>query len=534
MRKPLSSVDLAWLRMEDPTNLMMINGVLVFGAPLEFERLRATIVEGLLCFDRFRQRVARPAVGLPYWEDDPDFDLDHHLQRASLPSPGDRQALQDLSSLLASRQLDFSRPLWQFHLVEEYRGGSALICRLHHCIGDGLALVHVLLSLTSSEPDAPWPAPQPTMPGMRSAKPRGRLLGPARRAVRAGCKVTSSLVQEGRQVLGDPSRLAQATRLGAGGVKALGRVLLLWPDPRTTFKGELDVPKRAVWSGPVPLEKVKAIGQGLGGTVNDILLTAMSGALRRYLVDRGDPADGVSFRAVVPVNLRKPGTEHELGNKFGLVFLSLPVGMAEPEQRLRALKQRMDALKGSLEAPVTFGILTAMGSTPEIVQDLAVTIFALKGTAVMTNVIGPREQIYLAGSPIESLMFWVPQSGHLGLGVSILSYNGQVRLGIITDEGLVPDPEKIVEAFHAEFDSLLLLSQAPERTTGVQAMMDKLDETLVELDSLLPKEAGVEDRPDGTGPAEEPAETCQALTQAGKPCKNRPMAGSLYCRVHQK
>ena len=153
--KALSNVDNAWWRMEHPSNLMMISGVLVFSEPLEYERLRSTLAHGLLRFDRFRQRVAQPkcAWRAPRWEDDPNLDLDYHLKQIALPAPGDQAALQELASQLASTQLDLERPLWQFHLVEGYGEGSALICRLHHCIGDGIALVHVLLSLTTTEPD---------------------------------------------------------------------------------------------------------------------------------------------------------------------------------------------------------------------------------------------------------------------------------------------------------------------------------------------------------------------------------------------
>jgi WS/DGAT/MGAT family acyltransferase len=268
------------------------------------------------------------------------------------------------------------------------------------------------------------------------------------------------------------------------------------------------------------------VGKKLDGTVNDVLLTAMSGGLRRYLEKRGEPVDGLNFRAVVPVNLRKPGTEHELGNKFGLFFLSLPIGIADPQECLAELKRRMDALKDSLEAPVAFGILTTIGEAPEAIQDLVVNIFGLKGTAVMTNVKGPPMPLYLAGAPLESLMFWVPQSGRLGMGVSILSYNGQVWMGVITDERLVPDPETIIDGFHAEFDNLLEIAQAPKEAPSLKDVTAKLDETLATLDEVLDKEA--------PAAPEETAAHCQALTKAGKPCKNRPLSGSSYCHVHQK
>jgi diacylglycerol O-acyltransferase len=530
-RKSLSNVDTAWLRMEDPTNLMMISGVIVLGAPLDFERLKVTLECGLLHFDRFRQRVAQPRLpgGNFYWEEDPDFDLDYHLQRATLPPPGDQTALQDVASLLASTQLDLSRPLWQFHLVENYGDGCALICRLHHCIGDGIALVEVLLSLTDTDPDAPWPIPEPVERRKQKSRPLKALCRPVRSVLRTTSQVTRTVARQGLETLTHPSRVVDLARLGAGGTTAFGKLVLRWPDPKTVYKGELGIPKRAAWSAAIPLEDVKAVGQGLGGTVNDVLLTAMTGSLRRYLQERGEQVDGLSFRAIVPVNLRPPGTGLELGNKFGLVFLSLPVGIADPAGRLHEIKRRMDGLKGSLEAPVAFGILNTIGMSPSRIQDIVVDIFGTKGTAVMTNVIGPKERIYLAGAPLEALMFWVPQSGRLGMGVSILSYAGQVWMGVITDEGLVPDPERIIAGFHTEFDELLAVAQRTEEVSNLEQMSGMLDDAIAKLDAMLEEDA----RAAGTALEETPTR-CQALTKAGNPCKNRPLPGSDFCRVHQE
>jgi len=524
-RKSLSSVDTAWLRMEEPNNLMMITGVLVFGTPIEYDRLKATLEARLLPFRRFRQRVVQPLLGSPYWEDDPDFDLGYHLQLATLPPPGDQAALQDTSSLLASRQLDPSRPLWQLHLIQEYKEGCAVICRLHHSIGDGLALVHVLLSLTDTEPDMSWPVVQPQARRRQRSGPTQKFLRPAQAAYRNTRAATGVLLEQAKQLRADRAHALDLAQVGIRGTVALGRLLLLPPDRRTIYKGALGIPKRAAWSRPIPLPEIKLIGGELGGTVNDVLLTAMSGALRRYLLARGEKAEGLNFRAIVPVDLRKPGTEEELGNKFGLVFLSLPVGVVDPGQRLGELRRRMDSLKDSLEAPVAFGILNTIGVMPQSLQDIVVNIFGLKGTAVMTNVIGPREQLYLAGAPLDSLMFWVPQSGHLGLGVSILSYNGQVWMGTITDAGLVPDPEAIIDAFQTEFHELLEeargASDAPSRRQPVQTARD---DALV----LGTEDSGAADTPDKT-----PAQ-CQALTKAGRQCKNRAQAGSVFCYVHQQ
>lgn len=527
--RPLSNVDTAWLRMEEPDNLMMITGVLVFGGPIGFDRLKDTLQRRLLCFERFRQRVVQPLLplGTPRWENDPDFDLGYHLQRATLPPPGDQAALQDVASLLASRQLDLSRPLWQFHLIERYGEGCALVCRLHHSIGDGTALVHVLLSMTDAEPDAAQPEPLSRESRRHPRSVNWRPLRRSRAAVRTARQQTTSMVREGWNLMVHPSRGLGLAKTGARGSAALARLVLRWPDPKTIFKGELGIPKRAAWTAPFSLSDVKTVGRVMGGTVNDVLLTAVTGALRRYMLDRGETVDGVSFRAVVPVDLRPPGVVPDLGNRFGLVFLSLPVGIGDPAPRLRELKRRMDGIKDSLEAPVAFGILNAIGMAPEQIQDIVVNIFGTKGTAVMTNVIGPRERIYLAGAPLESLMFWVPQSGRLGVGVSILSYAGNVWMGVITDQGLVPDPETIIANVHDEFHALLALATEGAPRPGLQTVSEALDGALETLDELLAQGRA------GSGNAGPVPSRCQAHTRTGRRCKNRPLSGSDFCRTHQ-
>jgi hypothetical protein len=177
---------------------------------------------------------------------------------------------------------------------------------------------------------------------------------------------------------------------------------------------------------------------------------------------------------------------------------------------------------------VAFGILTGIGMSPETIQDIVVNIFGMKGTAVMTNVVGPRMPLYLAGAPLESLMFWVPQSGHLGLGVSILSYAGRVWMGVITDQGLVPDPDAIIAAFHTEFDELAKVAYRAQEAPSLQEAVAKLDRAVETVNGLLEEQANVPSDTSSDAP-----EHCQALTKAGKPCKNRPLPGSSFCGVHQ-
>lgn len=458
-RKPLSNVDAAWLRMDDPTNLMMITGFFEFAGPVDFERLRATIEIRLVQrWARFRQRVRESRLPMrgPYWEDDPHFDLDNHIFRVGLPSPGDEATLKEMISKLASRPLDKSKPLWEFHLIENLQGGgSFLVARLHHAIADGIALMSVLMTLCDVDADAPWPEPEPEEAHQRRGRQVRSLFPPAAAFFAAG----RAVADEGKLMLLKPGHAMKRAEQAAAFMARLGRLTLLPPDTRTIFKGELGRKKVVAWTQDMPLEDVKRVKNTFKVTVNDVLVAAVAGGLRRYLIHRGERVyKSLSIRAMVPVNLRPLDQAAKLGNHFGLVVLALPVGMANPLERMMEVKRRMDELKSSPEAVVGFTLLELMGMSPAQIEKIALQFFAMKSTLVLTNVPGPRQKLYFAGSPIERIMFWVPQAGHLGMGVSIFSYAGAVNVGVMTDYGLVPDPEQIARFIEEEFSEMVALT----------------------------------------------------------------------------
>ena len=499
-REMLSPVDAAWFRMDTPTNMAMITGVMMFSDRLDIWRLKQVVEHRLLQHVRFRQRIRQTPLGLrrPSWEIDPHFDLNAHIRHIALPEPGDVRTLQSLVGDLMGTPLDPTKPLWQLHVVDNFNGGSALVCRLHHCIADGLALVQVLLATADLEPDAPLLAAEDEV--RHHAGLLDRLLKPVATTVNWTTRGAELLLREGLETVVDPARLLTPARLAAASMAALGKLVFMLPDRRTILRGQCGVAKRAVWTAPVPVTEVKAIGNGLGCTVNDVLLAAVSGALGRYLEGRGQPIDGRDIRTMVPVNLRRPEEANELGNRFGLVIVSLPVGVRDPQERMAVLKQRMDTIKNTPEAVVAFGILNTMGLTPIHVEKIIVDIFAAKVSAVMTNVPGPRAPLYLAGSRIDDMMFWVPAPGSLSLGISILSYAGNVMVGVATDAGLVPDPEAIVEGIHVELAEMREHMEAAPRVTEAEEAYA--------------------------------AERCHALTKAGERCKRRAVAGQTTCRIH--
>ena len=475
-REPMSRVDTAWLRMERPTNLMMITGVLMFAAPLPLERLRALLAERFLSYRRFRQKAVDGPSGA-HWEDDEDFDLDWHVRLTALPGRAGKNELQKLASLLASTPLDHSKPLWQFHLVERYDGGSALVSRIHHCYADGIALIQVLLSLTDA---SPRPEHEAALPKVwlkhDGARVTSRFFDPALAGFDRAMKLGGKAFDKGLELYQNPSLAGVLAREGGEIARELAHALSLTDDPPTRLKGPLGVRKLAAWAEPLPLEEVKTVGRALDCTVNDVLLASAAGALRSFLLDCGQDCDGLVIRATVPVNLRPLEHAKKLGNHFGLVFLELPVGEPNPLRRLQHIAAAMRELKGSRQAAATFGALAALGMAPAPVQRAALELFSRKASAVATNVPGPQMPLYLAGCPVRDLMFWVPQTGSVGLGISILSYNGRVHFGLIADARRMPDPAAVIARFQTEFEKLLYLTlmedwQAPITPADAEATL---------------------------------------------------------------
>ena len=409
-RVPMSNVDKAWLGMDTPTNLMIINGVMLFDEVMEFERFRAVIEERLVArFPRFRQRIVQsvsPRGGL-YWEDDPYFDIRFHTLHIALPPPGDIKTLQELVSSIIGDNLETDHPLWRFYLIENVEGGCAVYGRIHHCIADGIALVQVLLSLTDQEAEQPQPAEDAVKP--RSRVRKGLIERTVDSAVGAAMRATSlgrRALHEGLQSWSNPERLVELGYIGglisATSGAILTKLLLLPSDDDSIFKGELGVHKRVIWSEPINLAEVKAVSKLVGATINDILVTAVAGALRRYSLEHGEPVD---LRMMVPVNLRNPQDGLELGNQFALVYLTLPVTLPTPQERLVEVKRQMDLLKNSPEPLIVYELLNIIGMLPGDIADRATMWFSGKASGVLTNVPGPRQLLYFAGKPMRRIMF---------------------------------------------------------------------------------------------------------------------------------
>ncbi|MCZ8256353.1 MAG: wax ester/triacylglycerol synthase family O-acyltransferase [Polaromonas sp.] len=467
----MSKVDTAWLRMDSDANLMMIVGVWQLAPGVKHAAVCERIENSLLKYDRFKQRVMEDAAGAT-WVMDRNFDLDNHLVPEKLSkSANQEQALQDRVAELATQRLDPKRPLWQIHLIEDYTGpdgvkGSAMIVRIHHCIADGIALISVTMSLV----DGGAPPPERRKKAEAAAGPEDwitdTLLKPFTDITVKALGAVGEGAARSLGMLGDPKKgmedgMHNSMDMAKVLVQVLkdGAALALMPDDsKTRLKGKPGGAKKVAWCQPIPLDEVKAVGKALNCSINDVLLSCVAGALGEYLKSFGDDVAGQEIRAMVPVNLRPMEQAHKLGNRFGLVPLVLPIGVDNPIERVYEVRRRMAALKGSYQPLLAFSLLAVAGLLIKPAQDVMLNLFAKKTTAVMTNVPGPREKLKFCGSTLEQSLFWVPQSGDVGLGVSILSYGGGVQFGVITDSTLCPEPQRIIDEFVPEFAKLSIVT----------------------------------------------------------------------------
>ena len=460
----MSRVDTAWLRMDNDVNLMMIVGVWLLQPGITHAALCERVEDKLLKYDRFRQKVVQDPMGAT-WVHDEAFDIQRHvLHEKKLKrerGQSERAALQAHVGELANTALDPDHPLWQFHLIDDYEGGSALVARVHHCIGDGIALISVMLSITDGGMDPPKRKKR------EAAESEGDWLAdavvkPLTDLATKAIGMYGGGVAKSMEMLSNPQQgLLGSLEMARTGAKVLGDVaaMALMPDDSPTLlKGKPIGQKIVAWGEPLPLAQVKVIGKALNCSINDVLLACVAGAIGAYLKDRGDDPVGKEIRAMVPVNLRPIEKAWQLGNRFGLAPLTLPIGIENPIERVYAVRTRMNQLKDSYQPLLAFAVLSVAGLLIKPVQDGLLGLFAKKATAVMTNVPGPAVPLKLCGSTLRQTMFWVPASGNIGVGVSILSYGGGVQFGLITDKKLCPDPQAIIDRFEPEFEKLLLVT----------------------------------------------------------------------------
>jgi len=391
----LSRADLAWLNADEPTNHFVVTSLALFDDRLDVDRFKSVLASRVGLHPRLSQVVtgaSNPILGAR-WIPAAGFDLDAHVHHVAIARPAGAKELAAYIGDLVGRPIDLSRPLWETHIVDGPGAGSALVTRFHHSLGDGQAMVRMLLSLTDPAREG-W-----RLPPARPHRPRT----PRRKA-------------QGR-----PGLTALA-RQGIDAAGTLARLTLLDADPPTPFRGQLTLLKRVAWSAPLSLASAKHVAHSTGTTVNDVVVSVIAGALGGYLRGHGHKTTGLRIRAMVPVNLRAADDTGMSGNQFSLVYLELPMADACALERLMRVKIEMDRIKASSEPAVGWLLVQGLGLLPARLEHATSAFYAGKASLVLTNVIGPDKAIYMAGSRVRQMTFWEPESGGLGLGLSIYSY----------------------------------------------------------------------------------------------------------------
>lgn len=449
MGERLTGADAAWLHMDRPTNRMIVNLVLAFDGPPDWDAVLDAFRERLVePYPRLRQRVTEPPVALPaisgpQWVDDPTFRFDDHVRRATLSAPGDDASLHAYIESHIADPLDPAKPLWQLHLIDGYQGGGALLLRAHHALGDGTALMHAVVALSDPEGRVEQGSAALAAPPSEAA---GGPSGAGAVLAFASDWVTSFP----RVLLADPQHWnALTARVGS-----LAKLAVVRQDRRTVLRQPLGTTKHVTWCEPVGLDDVKAVAKSHDATVNDVLLAAIASALGRYLREHGSAAAQIG--AMLPYNLR-PLDEpmpRTWGNKFGLVYPDLPVTPMALADRVSAVHDAMHRIKLAQQANVVFGWVSTVGMTPRRVENALIDRYAGMSSVIITNVTGPRSGMRIAGTPVARLLFWVPTSGPVGVGLSVVSYAGQLNLGIMVDSQLVPDLERLRTLMNEELQNL--------------------------------------------------------------------------------
>ena len=503
----MSVQDALWLTMDRPNNLMVVDTVIVLRGVPDLDVVRAELLAGIERFPVLKRKPRRRGTTWT-WVDDASFTIDHHVTSASLDAPADLAALQRFAAGLRSAQLSKSRPLWSVHLVgpitlDDGTVGSAIVARFHHAIADGVRLTQLMLAMCDTGPDTSVPkvardgagggpvaslrtvadatseAARVSRSTVRAAFDGLTDLASAVAAARPGSALTAARglpmsalrsATDGIGAIRHPDRLIDALEtLGISDHRSMNDLtsvtkLLLTDSGSTVWTGRPGRRKEVAWSPPIPLADVKRVARAQGATVNDVLLSAMAGALRAYLARHGQAVDEVVW--MVPVNL-KPFEENlpeDLGNYFALVMLPMALHHGDRAERLRETHRRMDRIKHSDEAVLTFTLQRVLSMSPSGMAAFLTDFFANKAVGVLTNVPGPTGEMSFAGIPVAQVIGFAPCSGDQPMTATIFSYNGMVTVGFASDAGLLPDPQALVGLVVAEVDAMARDLVSPKDT----------------------------------------------------------------------
>jgi len=461
----LSALDTAFLHLEDHgTAHMHVASVMVFeGETVTPDELVEHLLSRMHLVPRYRQRLAFVPLdqGRPVWTDDPHFNARYHIRHTALPQPGDDETLQRLAGRLFSQRLDRSRPLWEIWLVDRLSGGRfALICKTHHALVDGVSGVDITSVLFDATPTPPAPlmanepwAPQP-------------LPGPAKLLAEALVErstIPGEMVRGVRRAVRAPRRLLERTRESLVGLGATALAGISDPAPPSPFNVEIGAHRRYTWLD-ADLAEFKAIKDALGGTLNDVVLSAVTLALGDYLRAEGHDTTDLVLKAMVPVSVRSDDEHGQLGNRVAAVWAPLPVHETDPIAVFDQIHVSMDEIKASGQAVGAQTLTELAGLAPPTIASQAARLQARQRffNLVVTNIPGPQTPLYLLGRELVGLYPVVPLAKRQAIGIAIMSYNGRLGFGLLADFDALPDLDDVTASLRCAIEALA-------RATGVSA-----------------------------------------------------------------
>jgi WS/DGAT/MGAT family acyltransferase len=470
----LTGLDASFLHLEDAVSHMHVAGVMIFeGEPPPYDDLLTAIEARLGLVPRYRQRLAFVPFGQgrPKWVDDPHLNLRYHVRATALPSPGSEQQLRELAGRVFAQQLDRDKPLWEIWLVDGLEGDRfAVLSKTHHALVDGISGVDIMSVLfdTSPEPAAPPDTGERWLP--RPLPSAAQLLG---EALVERATVPTEIARSVRAVLRGPRMMAEGLRDAAVGVGAMAWAGLN-PAPPSPYNKSIGPHRRFDWVR-VNLADIKAIKDELGGTVNDVVLATVAGALGKHLRRRGQNTDGLELKAMVPVSVRADVERGALGNRVAAIMAPLPVWCQDPVARLDIVREELKGLKSGGQA-VGAQVLTQLsGFAPATVMDQASRVMSRQRffNVVVTNVPGPQIPLYLAGKRMIDTFPMVPLAKNQALGIALLSYAGRINFGLVGDYDLMWDLDDFADDLRDSLSELAAEARVEltaEETPSAQAV----------------------------------------------------------------
>jgi WS/DGAT/MGAT family acyltransferase len=454
-RDRLTGLDSSFLHLERDSAHMHVAGCMIFeGEAPAYDELVEQIAGRLHLVPRYRQRLAFVPFGQgrPVWVDDPHFNIAFHVRHTALPSPGGEAQLKRLAGRVFSQALDRSRPLWEIWLVEGLSDERfALLSKTHHALVDGVSGVDIATVLFDTSRD-PMPVAPPDSEWVPRPLPTGAQL--LADALLERATVPAEIARGVRATLRGPRMVAARLGRAAGGMTAMARAGLQ-ASPHSLLNVRIGPHRRFTWvRGDLP--QFKAIKNALGGTVNDVVLAVVAGALGRYLRMHGEATEDTVLRAMVPISVRADVERGALGNRVAAMWAPLPIGLTDPVQRLLTISRDMDGLKESGQA-VGAQVLTELsGFAPPTILAQAARLQARQRlfNLVVTNVPGPQFPLYMLGRELDAMFPMVPLAENQALGIAIMSYNGQLNFGLNADYDAMPDLEALADELRAAIEEL--------------------------------------------------------------------------------